>query len=707
MAKDRNENIKYLLEPRAIGIIGASANRWKIGNSVVRNIVTGGYKGKVFPVNPKEREIEGVPVYRSILDVKDDIDAVCITVPAPLVFEAIKQCCERSVKYGLVITSGFSEVGNVKEEREIVDYANSRGMRILGPNIFGIYSSKASLNATFGGGAIARPGNLAIVTQSGALGGAMAAQAGVENIGLSAIVPVGNKSDIDEADLLHYFIDDDHTRALLLYIEGVKDGASLLGALKATAKRKPVIFVKSGRSARGAMAAASHTGSLAGSDEVFEDVIRQCGGLRAENIREAFQWCKFLADNPLPAGDNTVIVTNGGGAGVMATDACEKYDVRLYDDFEVLRAAFSPVIPSFGSTKNPIDLTGQATAEIYTKAFDAAYADENIHSALGIYVESALLNAESLARVVEPNYERFKEAGKPLLFTLIGGAGTASYEDAARKKGFPVTTEVYDSVACLGAVYAYKRFKDSGPEDSIDADIDAQAIENIVAAAKQDRRTSLLSSEAQNIMKIAGVGIPKSLIAMTMEGAVKSAAAIGYPVVMKVVSRDILHKSDAGGIAIDLENREEVIDAYGAILRNCRAHVPNALIEGVEISEMVQPGTEMIVGARIDKTFGPIVMVGHGGIYVEVMKDVSFRALPLTRSDILSMIKQIRSYPLLLGVRGEKMKDIETLVDTILKLGAIVDKCEGISDIEINPLVIYEQGQGARAVDVRIILSRD
>jgi len=706
MSKDRDENIRYLLEPRSIGIIGASANRWKIGNSVVRNIVTGRYPGKVFPVNPTESVIEGVPVYRSILDVQDEIDAVCITIPAHLVFDAIKQCCERSVKYAIIITSGFSEVGNVKQEREIVDYANSHGMRILGPNIFGIFSAKARLNATFGSGGMAT-GTLGIITQSGALGAAMVGQAAVENIGLSAIVPVGNKSDIDEADLLHYFIDEDNTKALLLYIEGVKDGAKLLGALKKTAKRKPVIFVKSGRSSRGAMAAASHTGSLAGSDEVFADVIKQCGGLRAENIREAFQWCKFLADNPLPAGENTVIVTNGGGAGVMATDACEKYDVKLYDDFEALKAAFSPATPPFGSTKNPIDITGQAGAADYTRAFDAAYADENIHAVLGLYVESALFTAESLAQVIEPNYERFKASGKPLLFTLLGGANTASYEEAARKKGIPVSTEVYDSVSSLGAMFAYKRYKGSGAEDIVDAAIEVQAIENIVAVSRRDKRTFLLSSEAQNIMKISGISIPKSLAAMTLEESVKGAAAIGYPVVMKVVSKDILHKSDAGGIAIDLDNREEVIDAYGAIRQNCRAHVPNAIIEGVEISEMVKPGMEMIVGARIDKTFGPIVMVGHGGIYVEVMKDVSFRALPLTRSDILSMIKEIRSYPLLLGVRGEKMKDIDNLVDTILKLGAIISKCKGITDIEINPLVVYEQGQGARAVDVRIILSKD
>lgn len=706
MTNEHGERMQRLFEPLSIGIIGASANRLKIGNSVVRNILAGGYRGKVYPINPAGGKIEGVPAFRSILDVPDELDIVCITVPAPLVFEAVKQSCERNVKFAVIITSGFAEVGNAKEEREIAAYARSHGMRVLGPNIFGIASMKAHLNATFGSGSVA-PGNLGMITQSGALGAAMVGQMAVENIGLSAIVPVGNKSDLDESDLLAYLIDDVDTRVILLYIEGVREGAKLLPVLRDVTKRKPVVVIKSGRSARGAMAAASHTGSLAGSDEVFDDVFRQCGALRAESIREAFGWCKLLVDNPLPPGDNTVIITNGGGAGVMATDAAEKYGIPLYDDLATLKTVFSPATPAFGSTKNPIDITGQATVDDYGKAFDAAHNEKDIHAVIGLYCESALFNPEALARMVEPNYRRFKEAGKPILFTLLGGPATADYVADASRRGIPVATDVYETLSSLGAMYAHKRQAHKAAEPFVDADIDIAAIEQIIAAAKREGRYFLLSYEAQSIMKIAGIDIPVTLNAMTLEGAVKSAAAIGYPVVMKVISRDIIHKSDAGGIAVDLDNREEVADAYGSILRNCRARVPKAVIEGVEIAEMVKPGTEIIVGARIDNSFGPIVMVGLGGIYVEVMKDVSFRAVPLTHGEILEMIREIRSYPLLLGVRGEKMKDLDALVHAIITLGAIISKCPGISDIEINPLVVYEQGDGVKAVDVRILLSRD
>jgi acetate---CoA ligase (ADP-forming) len=706
MMKDHDENIKYLFEPRSIAIIGASSEKGKIGNITISNIVKFGYKGKVFPINPKGGEIEGWKAYKSILDVSDEIDMAILTVPAKFALDAVKQCAAKKVKYGLVITSGFSEIGNSEVEREMVEVANKNGMRILGPNIFGIYSAEASLNGTFSGTDIPS-GHLGIITQSGALGLAMIAQATVGNIGLSTIVSVGNKADVDEADLLEYLITQERTKVILMYIEGVRGGARLIETLKRATKVKPVVIIKSGRSLRGAMAAASHTGSLAGSDAVFDDIIKQGGALRAESMKDAFEWCKFLANNPLPAGENTVIITNGGGAGVLATDACEKYNVKMYDDLENLKIIFSSSVPEFGSTKNPVDLTGGAGEKDYLNAFAAALKDPDIHSVLVVICETANFTGDRLSNAVDLYYEKFKMAGKPLIFSLLGGQAVADYIRDARRRNIPIYEDIYEAVSTLGAVYAFKRFADEVEDEAATVKIDVKAINKIVDNARKDGRSFLFSHEGQNVMNITGIPIPKSLIAMTIESSVKSAAAIGYPVVMKVVSKDILHKSDAGGIALDLENNEEVIDAYEAIMRNCRENVPHAVIEGVEISEMVQPGTEMIVGARIDSSFGPTVMVGLGGIYVEVMKDVAFRAVPLDRKEIIAMIEQIRSYPLLMGVRGEKTRDINALVDAIIKLGAIISNCKGISDIEINPLVVYEQGLGARAVDVRIILSKE
>ncbi len=696
--------IKSLFEPRSIAVIGASPEKSKIGHKVVSNILHGGYKGKVYPVNPQAGEVLGLKAYRSVEEIPDAVDAASIVIPAKFVFDAVKSCARKDIRYLMIISSGFSEIGNSEEERNIVAYARSHGMRVLGPNIFGIYSAEASLNATFGSSDIL-PGRVAIITQSGALGIAMIGKTAVENIGLSAIVSVGNKSDLDEADLLEYLVTNDRTKIILMYIEGVRSGDRLIEALKAATKKIPVVVIKSGRSERGAIAAASHTGSLAGSDEIFAAIMRQCGVLRAESVEEAFNWCKFLANTPFPSGENTVIVTNGGGIGVMATDACEKYGVRLYDDAFIMKEVFSPVTPEFGSTKNPVDLTGQATSAHYYSALESAVRDDRIHSVIALYGETAVFDAENLLPLMDENDRKFKAGRKPLVFSVFGGEKIEDAFIKLKKSEVAVYEDVYEAVSSLGSIYFYYRYLKERTEEISEAEIDAAAIDRVLDTAQREGRSFLLAHEGQAVMRAAGIPIPRTHISRTLDEAVRFAEEIGYPVVMKVVSRDILHKSDAGGVALDLLNREEVIDAYQAILRNCRSYKADAVIDGIEVSEMVEMGTETIIGARRDKTFGPIIMFGLGGIYVEVMKDVAFRALPLHRREVTAMIKEIRGYPLLLGVRGEKTKDIDQVADTVIKVGSILRRIPRITDIEINPLVVYEQGRGVKAVDVRILLT--
>jgi len=466
-----------------------------------------------------------------------------------------------------------------------------------------------------------------------------------------------------------------------------------------------VVVIKSGRSERGAIAAASHTGSLAGSDEIFEAIMRQCGVLRAESVEEAFNWCKFLANTPFPSGENTVIVTNGGGIGVMATDACEKYRVKLYDDTAALKEAFSTVTPDFGSTKNPIDLTGQATSSHYNSALEKALKNREINSIIALYGETAVFDAKNLSSMIEENSRKFKEEKKPLVFSIFGGEKIENCLISLKRTDAAVYGDVYEAVSCLGSVYAYYHYLRERSDAIDQAEIDVQAISRVLEGALEEGRSFLLAHEGQAVMRAAGILIPQSIIARSLDEAVRGAEKIDYPVVMKVVSRDILHKSDAGGVALDIEDKNEVIDAYQAILRNSRAYKADAHIEGVEISEMVTKGMETIIGARRDRTFGPMIMFGLGGIYVEVMKDVAFRALPINRKEILSMVKEIRAYPLLLGVRGEEKKDLDAVVDAIIQVGTILQKCDRISDIEINPLMVYEHGMGVKAVDVRILLA--
>jgi len=430
--------------------------------------------------------------------------------------------------------------------------------------------------------------------------------------------------------------------------------------------------------------------------------MRQCGVLRAESVQDAFNWAHFLADAPLPKGKESVIVTNGGGIGVLATDACEKYQVDLYDNQAVLKETFAPVMPSFGSSKNPIDLTGQATVEDYERSLEAMLDNDDMHAAIALYCETALFDTDALADLLQKEYERYKDK-KPIIFSLFGGEKLEEIVRKLRAQGIPVFSDVYDGVSCLGALYRSWQNLNAPVDEPEDIQIDVAAVEGILDRARAEKRGFLLANEAQEMARVLGLSMPHSILASNLDEAVHAAEKIGYPVVMKVVSKDIIHKSDAGGVALDLVNRDEVIDAYQAIMRSCRAYKADALIQGVEVVEMAKPGVETIIGARQDASFGPIVMFGLGGIYVEVMKDVAFRAAPISKREAHAMVSDIRSYPLLLGVRGEKRKDIDGIVDVAMKLGALIDKCRDITDIEINPLVAYEHGQGVKAIDVRIL----
>jgi len=603
------DNIRYLFEPRSIAIVGASKDPKKIGYTVVSNIISNGYKGKVYPVNPSGGKLLGLTVYKNINDIDDDLDVVCTTIPAKYVFESVKNCAQKGVKYNFIISSGFSEVGNIEEEKRIASYSREHGMRIIGPNIFGVYSAETSLDATFGPGSIL-PGNVAIVTQSGALGLAMIGKTKVENIGLSTIVSVGNKCDIDESDLLEYLTLQERTKVILMYIEGIKNGEKFIRAIKKATQKKPVVVIKSGRSARGAVAAASHTGSLAGSSE-------------------------------------------------------------------------------------------------YDTALDVTLDHDEIGACMALYCETAVFDAENLQKMLEDNYIKYKKMGKPVLFVTVGGENIEKCIVTLGRKNVPVFGDVYEAVSCLGNLYAYQRYLKARSDGYEDAEINVPAIDEICYNAINQNRYFLLAHEAQNIMEIGGIPVPKSYTARNLNEAVKYAEKTGYPVVMKIVSRDIIHKSDAGGVALDLENKEEVIDAYQVIIRNCREYNPDAKIDGIEITEMLQKDVETVIGARRDNTFGPVIMFGLGGIYIEVMKDVAFRALPLSRREIMNMIKETRVYPFLLGVRGQEKKDMESVINIIIKIGALIRKSKSISDIEINPLMVYEQGMGAKAVDVRILLSKD
>jgi len=697
------QNLSSLFNPQSVAVIGASQDPTKLGYRIVYNIINSGYQGKLFPVNPKTNILLDKPCFTDISQLPDNLDLALIVIPAKFVYESLEKLGVKKLKFAVIISSGFAEIGNETEEKRLVELSKKYGFRILGPNVFGIFSQSASLNATFGPTEI-KHGSIGIITQSGAIGISMVGKTQAENIGLSSIISVGNKSDIDETELLEYLGQDPKTKAILMYIEGVSSGPKFVKALKAATGQKPVVIIKSGKSIKGAQAISSHTGSLAGSDEVFEDVIRQCGAIRAEGITQALDWVTFLAKTTKPRGKNTVILTNGGGLGVMAADSCEKYGIQLYDDIKVLESAFSNLIPDFGSFKNPIDLTGQAKGSDYRTALDTCLTNPHIDSVLCLACETGVFDVDDFCAACEYGWKIFKTK-KPISFSLFGGQKAEDSVIKLRQIGVPINSDVEKSVSLLASLYWSIENPADKNELNTGFDFDEAKIKQIIAEAKSEKRLFLGISECREIANALNIAVPKSQLAKTEDQAVEIGLQIGFPLVLKVVSPDILHKSDAGGVIVNINSPAEIISGYKQILENCQNHVPGAQILGVEVNEMVKLDTEIIVGAKTDPSIGPIVMAGMGGIYVEVFKDVSFRSYPTTISELTLMISQLKVSQILSGTRGEKSRDISAVVRTLDKIGSLLLKIPEISEIEINPLIVLEDGKGIKALDIRILLA--
>lgn len=442
--------MEFFFRPQSVAVIGASHSPSKIGHQILRNILSYGYKGKVYPVNPKGGEILGKKVYKSVEEIPGDVDLAVVAVPAPLVPEVLESCGRKGVKGVAIISSGFREVGNRELEERVVEIARKHGMRVLGPNIFGVAYTPARLNATFGPENIQK-GKIALISQSGALGIALMGWTQTEEIGLSAIVSVGNKADVSDEDLLDFFDSDPETRVIVIYMEGVHDGRAFMEAVRRNGK--PIVVIKAGRSERGAKAAASHTGSLAGSDLVYDGVFRQVGVIRARTVRDAFVMARALSELPEPRGENTVIITNGGGIGVLATDAAQEEGVKLYDGPDL--AAFRRVMPPFGSFRNPVDITGMADVDSYMGALEIAQANPNIHSMALLYCETAVCDPLELAEGIKRTYD----GRKPLVVAMVGGERTEEAIRALNSAGIPAYDAPEDAVRALKALYLWKKYR--------------------------------------------------------------------------------------------------------------------------------------------------------------------------------------------------------------------------------------------------------
>jgi acetate---CoA ligase (ADP-forming) len=699
-------SIDALFRPKSVAIIGASATPGKIGNNVLSNLIKGGYTGKIYPINPGETEILGVKTYASVLDVPDTIDAAVFTVPAKYVLQGIEDCGKKGVKGLIIITSGFSEVGDRDLENELVRVARSYNMCILGPNIVGVLSNSDKMNASFAP-FLPLPGKAALVTQSGALLIAIDAATFTRGVGFDKLISIGNMSDIDFGDTITWLNDDKDTTCITLYIEGAGNGRYFMDASRKC--KKPIIAIKSGVSSHGAAAAASHTGSLAGAAKVYAAAFQQAGIVQATDLDNLFDRTLALSlQAPMKDGDNFLIITNGGGVGVLGTDAAERYGMPLKFAPKDVQDELKKYMPAFGSAKNPVDLTGQGGTERYYSSVRYSLAHPWVNGLVILYCETSITNPTEIAEAIKKAYDDAGMKHKPITVSFVGGEQSDNGIRWLVENGIPAYKSPEVAVNALCALREYAMAQEMLSEPILtQKDSNQKAALKVIAKARADGRDSLTEIEAKEVFAAYGLPVTQTHLAKTEEEAVKLANKIGYPVVMKIVSPDILHKSDAGGVKVNIKDENSVHEAFKTIMQNAKNYKADANVHGIAVQEMAPWGTEIIMGSINDPTFGPTMMFGLGGIFVEVLKDVTFRVAPVSLNQARRMLGEIRGAPILAGVRGEAARDKEAMADTICRYSnMILDLKDEISESDANPVLVYEETKGVKVVDARIILKK-
>ena len=694
-----------LFSPDSVAVVGASRQPGKVGHDILNNLIQHGYAGKIYPVNPKGDEILGLTCYPRLTEIDGPVEHVIIVIPPRFVLSAIDDCIAKGVQAATVITAGFRESGGdgAEMERQLGEKCKGAGLRVLGPNCLGLINTGASFNGTFAHG-MPRTGSISFFSQSGALCTAILDWSFDRQVGFSKFVSLGNKMDITEVDLLRYLADDPDTDVILGYIEGVGDGRAFIDAATDASRKKPVIITKSGGTAAGARAASSHTGTLAGSESAFNAAFIQSGVIRAHTMQDLFDYALAFARQGVPSGPGVAVITNAGGPGIITADAIERSGLQIANLTKETTEALRASLPPTAAVYNPVDVIGDAGTDRYQSSLAHVLADPNVHSAIVLLTPQASTDSAGTAQVVA---DAANASDKTILTSWMGGPMVAEGVKVLTDHSVPNYPFPERAVSALDAMASYRAWRERPAAQTRRMKFDKDLLEAIVIGAKATRYHDLGERACRTILEACGFRIPQGMIATSGDEAAQAAERFGYPVVLKIASRDILHKSDVGGVRVGLANADEVHAGFDEIMTSVHRHMPQADVWGVSVQEMVRGGKEVILGMFRDMQFGPLIMFGLGGIYVEVLKDVSFRTAPLTVDDANEMIREIRAFPLLRGVRGEKPSDIDAIVDGLLRLSQLVTMFPDILEMDINPLVVFEQGQGAVAIDARLSLAED
>ena len=704
------KSLQYIFEPKSVAVIGASPTVDTVGNAIFSNILQSKFQGAVYPVNPKYSNIMSVKAFKDVGSIPETVDLAVICVPKNVVVAVIKQCAEKGVKGLVVITAGFKEIGEAgkKIEDEIIAIAKKHGIALIGPNVLGIINTQkeTSLNANFAL-KMPRAGSVAIISQSGAIGVAALDYAHQHDLGISKFVSIGNKAVLDESDILEYLIDDDATKIITIYAEDIDHPSRFIEmAQKANAKQKPIIIIKTGRSVRGAIATHSHTGALSTSDTAYDALFAQCGVISVETLAQLFEYAEGFTSLVKPKGNRIVVVTNGGGMGVIATDAAERNGLEMTTFHPDTLVALKKTLPPTAGIHNPVDIIGDADAQRLNNALSIIKNDKNVDA----IIVSILPTSETNMDAIAANLCDFAKAnpGLPILANLMSLDAEPSFDQLLAKANIPNFDFPETDIRVLAAMIKYYEWIKQPQVEVTKFEVNKKNVQEILKTITKEKRVHLSEPESYKILETYGMKVLDYRVAKDLDNTLVAANLIGFPVVLKIVSPDILHKIDVGGLKINLKDEQELKKAFNEISESIKREKPDAKIQGFLVQKyFTAKGIEIIAGADLIDGFGSLIMFGLGGTFVELFKDVAFRLTPLTRRDALNMIKETKGYQILKGFRGQGSYDIESIVDYLLRLSQLVTDFPEIKELDMNPIKVLEDGKGIVVMDAKAIIAEE
>ncbi len=711
------DQLDAIFSPKSLAVVGASTTPGKVGHDIFVNILNGKYTGTLYPVNPKARSVACVKAYPTLTDIPDDIDLAMIILPPHLALKSTQDAISKGVKGIVIVSAGFREVGGegLEIENKIVALCKEAGVRMIGPNCLGVINPNPDirLNASFSA-RMPESGNVSFISQSGALCTAVLDFAADRDFGFSKFISIGNKADVDELDLLRYLHADQETEVIMIYLEELRHGAEFVDTVKMITSGdtpKPVLVIKSGRTGAGAKAAASHTGALAGTEAVYDAIFQQSGIIRVESIDELFDFATAFAykdesalgkrRRKVPHGNRVAIVTNAGGPGIVATDVTVSSGLQLSQLSQDTLEALASHLPSTANINNPVDIIGDAAQDRYENALSAVIRDENVDGALVILtpqsMTNALATAEAIVRIASRSH-------KPVLCCFMGIIDVSAGVKYLQEHGIPVFKFPENAAKAFGALYRYAKWLNRQILAPFQLKHDRNRATELIQTFIDQGLTHVGEREGLELLKCYGFNTLETQLTTTASDAAGAAEKMGFPVVMKIVSPQIIHKSDAGGVKVGLETRTAVERAFETIVANAKNYQSDVKITGVLVQKLAPRGEEVILGMNRYPVFGPLIMFGLGGIFVELFADVVFRLAPVNRNSVRRMIRQIKGFKLLNGFRGRPITDLEEIEKSLVRLSDMVISHPEIQELDINPLITHEKGRGATVADCRMIL---